>query len=101
MLQNSEKKIMLCDIHCMKNNATIDVIQLTEKDFEVRRLHKRCWILRKIKKYIIFMKIYKIYYLQNLSRYSFSFKCQIALSFFFSKQSIIITTVMSERYTWL
>ena len=42
MLQNSEKKIMLCDIHCMKNNATIDVIQLTEKDFEVRRLHKRC-----------------------------------------------------------
>lgn len=56
MLQNSEKKIMLCDIHCMKNNATIDVIQLTEKDFEVRRLHKRCWILRKIKKYIILWK---------------------------------------------
>lgn len=42
MLQNSGEKIMLCDIHCMKNNATIDVIQLTEKDFEGPRLHKLC-----------------------------------------------------------
>lgn len=66
MLQNSGKK--LCDIHCMKNNTTIDVIQLTEKIFEGPRVHKHQLLNFKKDKNTSLMKIYKIYYLQNLSR---------------------------------
>ena len=46
----------------MKNNTTIDVIQLTEENFEGPRVHKHCWILRKIKIHHLWKSIRSITY---------------------------------------